>query len=55
MDKQDKIRVRKTRGGWHPYVATMRGKGTYGWGNTPDEARAKLIENLDEVTRENSH
>ena len=34
--------VRKTPHGRHLYRATLKGYGTYGWGNTPDEARAKL-------------
>jgi hypothetical protein len=41
-----KVRVRKTPNGLHPYIATMKGRGIYGWGNTPTEARAKLTENL---------
>jgi hypothetical protein len=28
------------------YVANITGMGTYGWGNTPAEARAKLAELL---------
>lgn len=43
-----KVRVRKTPCGLHPYVATMRGKGTYGWGNTPNEARECLTRRLRE-------
>lgn len=41
-----KIRVRKTPRGRHLYYATMRAVGPYGWGDTPDEARAKLAEML---------
>lgn len=37
------IRVRKTPGARHPYMATRRGSGTYGWGNTPQEARECLL------------
>lgn len=44
MAKQPKIIVRKTNAGWHPYTATLRGHGAYGFGNTPAEARAKLQE-----------
>ena len=40
------IRVRKTPYAYHPYTATMKGFPVYGWGNTPDEARAKLLEVL---------
>ena len=47
MAKQsDKPAVRKTPSGRHLYCATLKGYGTYGWGNTPDEARAKLTEML---------
>jgi hypothetical protein len=42
----DKPRVRKTPNGRHLYSATLKGYATYGWGNTPDEARAKLREML---------
>ena len=44
-----KIRVRKTPNGLHMYVATMKGKGTYGWGNTAKEARQCLIKRLTNV------
>lgn len=44
MPKQDKPRVKKTPNCRHLYTATLKGFGTYGWGNTPDEARAKLAE-----------
>jgi len=43
---RDKITTRRTPNGLHLYRATMRGQGPYGWGNTPQEARAKLHENL---------
>lgn len=43
----NKIRVRHTPYGWHPYRATMVGQAPYGWGNTPAEARAKLLANLE--------
>lgn len=43
--KQAKPVVRKTPNGRHLYRATLKGYGCYGWGNTPDEARAKLAEN----------
>lgn len=36
------IRVRKTPNAMHPYIATTKGVGTYGWGNTSAEARACL-------------
>ena len=42
--KLERPRVRKTLNGRHPYVATLKGYATYGWGNTPDEAKAKLLE-----------
>jgi hypothetical protein len=38
--------VRKTPNCLHAYRATLRGFGTYGWGNTPDEARSKLAANI---------
>lgn len=41
-----KVRVRKTPNGRHLYCATIKGYATYGWGNTPDDARAKLQEML---------
>lgn len=46
MPKPIKPRARKTPNGRHLYYATLKGYGTYGWGNTPDEARAKLAENI---------
>jgi hypothetical protein len=39
-----KPRVRRTPNCRYPYTATLKGYATYGWGNTPDEARAKLAE-----------
>lgn len=45
MSKQ-KIRVRKTPHGLHPYVATIKGEVQYGWGNTPKEARECLMQRL---------
>jgi len=40
-----KVTVRKSPNGRHLYYASeVRGNGTYGWGNTPAEARAKLTE-----------
>ena len=50
-DKQAKIRVRKTPNCLHAYTATMKGKGTYGWGNTPDKARECLMRNLTNESR----
>jgi hypothetical protein len=47
-----KPRVRKTPNGWHPYTATLRGEATYGWGNNPAEAKAKLTENLARIAAE---
>lgn len=46
MTKPLKIRVRKTPYGLHLYVATVKGVGTYGWGDTPTKARACLLRNL---------
>jgi hypothetical protein len=46
------VRIKKTPFGWHLYRATMKGCGTYGWGNTPDAARAKLAEQLQRVASE---
>jgi len=34
----------------HKYYAMMKGRGTYGWGNTPKEARACLNKRLLEET-----
>lgn len=48
MPKQ-KIRVRKTPYGRHLYTATIKGIGTYGWGNTPAEARGCLLRQLAEI------
>lgn len=45
--KIDKPRVRRTPNGRHHYTATLKGYPTHGWGNTPDEARAKLAENIE--------
>lgn len=52
MKSKSDIRVRKTPNALHPYTATMRGKGTYGWGNSPAEARARLAKNLAAERRE---
>ena len=41
-----RVRIRKTPNCLHAYTATVKGKGTYGWGNTPAEARQRLAENL---------
>ena len=46
MPNTPAIRVKRTPNCLHAYTATMKGKGTYGWGNTPAEARAKLLANL---------
>ena len=43
---QGKIVVRKTPNCRHLYTATMRGFATYGWGNSPEEARIKFRENV---------
>ncbi len=45
------IRIKHTPNCLHAYTATMKGKGTYGWGNTPDEARAKLDEQLRKISK----
>jgi hypothetical protein len=45
------IRTVKTPNGMHLYAAYKRGHGTYGWGNTPAEARAKLAANLAAETK----
>ena len=41
--KAGKIRIRKTPYGLHQYTATIKGMGTYGWGNTPSEAKECLL------------
>lgn len=41
-----KCRTKKTPRGRHLYYATVKGFGQYGWGNTPKDARAKLLANL---------
>lgn len=43
-----KIRVRKTPGALHPYYATIKGEGAYGYGHTAKEARASLLRQLAE-------
>lgn len=50
MPKKNKIRVKKTPNCRHPYTATMVGEPTYDWGNTPQEARTKLLQNLEAVS-----
>jgi hypothetical protein len=40
----DRPRIRKTPNCRHLYAATLKGFAVYGWGNTPAEARTKLIE-----------
>ena len=37
-----KVRITKTPYGRHLHTARIKGEPTYGWGNTPAEARAKL-------------
>lgn len=44
------VRVRRTPNCLHAYTATVKGKGTYGWGNTPSEARQCLAKNLSNET-----
>jgi hypothetical protein len=40
-----KVRVtRKGNRGYHPYHATASGEVAYGWGDSPEEAVAKLYE-----------
>lgn len=39
-----KLVVRKTPNCRHMYRATMKNEGAYGYGNTPDAARAKFYE-----------
>lgn len=46
MVNDNKPRIRKTPNGRHLYTAALKGYATYGWGNTPAEARAKLQEML---------
>lgn len=41
-----KVRIKKTPNCLHPYTATMKAVGTYGFGNTPAEARASLFRQL---------
>lgn len=41
-----KINTRKTPNGRHLYRATCKGYGRYGWGNTPQEAREKMAEQM---------
>jgi len=45
-----KVNVRWTPNCRHPYTATIKGRGEYGWGNTPAEARAKLAEQIANAT-----
>ena len=42
MPKTVKIKVKKAPNGLHRYTATIKGVGTYGYGNTPAEARDQL-------------
>jgi hypothetical protein len=44
MSKQDWPRVRNTPHARYLYTATLNDCATYGWGNSPDEARARLAE-----------
>lgn len=46
-----KIRTRHTPDGLHPYRATIKGVGTYGWGQTPKEARERLASSLQREAR----
>lgn len=52
MTNQPKINVRKTRHQVRPYYATMKGQGAFGTGNTPDEARACLLDRIARFSRE---
>jgi hypothetical protein len=54
MRAKPKPRVRKNQNGRHLYVATLPVHATYGWGNTPQEARAKLTEMLARYAKERS-
>lgn len=47
-NKKNAVRVRKSPYGMHLYVATMKGEGTYGWGDTPKEARSCLTKRLNQ-------
>ena len=53
MPQQPRISVRHTPYGLHPYVAHIKGEARYGWGQTPAEARAKLVEQLAKHAQEN--
>ena len=39
-----KIRVKKTPYGLHLYTASIKESGWYGFGDTPEAARSKLLE-----------
>lgn len=45
-----RVRIRRTPHCLHAYTATVKGKGTYGWGNTPSEAKQRLAKNLSHET-----
>ena len=51
---QARIRVRHTPGAMHAYRANITGIGTYGWGNTPGEARRRIRENLEKLAEDGS-
>lgn len=46
MALANKIRIKKTPNCLHRYTATMKECGTYGFGDTPSEARASLERQL---------
>jgi hypothetical protein len=47
------VRVRKTPNCAHLYTATIKGQGTYGFGDTPDEARQSLTNQLEHSASQN--
>ena len=44
--KDLKIKIRHTPNAIHPYIATAKGRGEYGWGNTREDAKKCLLKQL---------
>ena len=54
MKSRHQIRVKKTPNCAHQYTAVMKGRGEYGWGDTPAAAKDKLMEQINSMPHTNS-
>jgi hypothetical protein len=51
MKAKIRTRLAPDRSSLHPYIATMKGVASYGWGHTRPEARECLAANLQREAR----